>query len=186
MTESNYQLKYPGAEVDALLDKANNLPDSGYKLTESDKTEIVEAVIAAQPKLNGKVYDIDLAKASGWIPLVTLDDEVVSHINDSTLVVCLRCVSDYVYEQYVMSGCTLSNAPVGRYNDYAVYGGTVYPNSETSMSNQLCFYPPNKTDTSTSIGGGGMFRLDPSTKMYYFRPGSYYTRAGRWRLTLTW
>lgn len=51
----NYQLKYTGAEIDALLDKINDLPKDGYKLTEADKGEIVEDVIVALPKYNGEV-----------------------------------------------------------------------------------------------------------------------------------
>ncbi len=51
----NYQLKYTGAEIDALLDKIKALPDDGYELTDTDKAEIVEAVIAALPKYSGEV-----------------------------------------------------------------------------------------------------------------------------------
>ncbi len=180
----NVTVKYKGTTIAEMSGNETKTLKTRGTYCEDDIS--VEYVPPAVESINGKVYEFDLSKTSGWIPLVTLDDEVVSHINDPTLVVCLRCVSDYTYEQYVLSSCTLSNASVGKYNDYNIYGGTVYPNSPTAMSNQMCFYPPNKTDTSTSIGGGGMFRLDASTKKYYFRPGSYYTRAGKWRLTFTW
>ena len=55
MPESNYQLKYTGTEIDALLKKVDDLPDGGYQLTEAEKAEIVEAVIAAIPKYSGEV-----------------------------------------------------------------------------------------------------------------------------------
>lgn len=51
----NYQLNYTGREIDTLLKKVEELPDGGYQLTDTEKAEIVNAVIAALPKYNGEV-----------------------------------------------------------------------------------------------------------------------------------
>lgn len=133
---------------------------------------------------NSKTYEITLAKASGWVLLTTLDAEVISHINDASLVVSLANISPYVYEKYLVSSCIASNTRWGTQGSYPVYGATGVTTSETATQASQVYYPPNKTDTSTSIGGHGMFRLNGS--QYYFRPGGYYTRAGTYKLTFTW
>ena len=133
---------------------------------------------------NSKTYEITLAKASGWILLTTLDSEVVSHINDASLAVSLVNTSAYGYDKNTLSMCIVSNTPWGKQGSYYTYGFSGVVASETSTTVSQSYYAPNKTDTSTSIGGGGMFRI--SGNQYYFRPGGYYTRAGTYKLTFTW
>jgi hypothetical protein len=133
---------------------------------------------------NSKTYEITLTKASGWILLTTLDSEVVSHINDASLAVSLVNTSAYGYDKNTLSMCIVSNTPWGKQGNYSTYGFSGVVASETSTTVSQSYYAPNKTDTSTSIGGGGMFRI--SGNQYYFRPGGYYTRAGTYKLTFTW
>ena len=142
------------------------------------------AKITGTMSANTKTYEITLTKASGWILLTTLDSEVVSHINDASLVVSLVNTSAYGYDKNTLSMCIVSNTPWGKQGNYSTYGFSGVVASETSTTVSQSYYAPNKTDTSTSIGGGGMFRI--SGNQYYFRPGGYYTRAGTYKLTFIW
>ena len=163
----------------------NITPTSGKVLSKVTVNPIPDNYVdASTVATNTKNYEITLARASGWVLLTALDAEVVAHINDESLVVSLMCISPYEYEQYGMSQYIASNIPFGYQGSYLVYGISGRVNSTTATTLQQGYYPPNKTDTSTSLGGGGMFRI--SGNNYYFRPGGYYVRTGTYRLTFTW
>lgn len=134
---------------------------------------------------NTKSYEVTLAKSSGWVLLTTLDDEVLAHINDASLVVSLANISPYVCELQAGSMYIASNTPWGYSGEYPAYGlSCLIGTSETACSTAHIYYPPNYTGTSTSLGGRGIFRLNNSN--YYIRPASYFVRSGTYRLTFTW
>lgn len=133
---------------------------------------------------NTKSYELTLAKSSGWVLLTTLDDEVVAHINDRSLVVTLKLLDDYVYDYYCGNTYLVGNTPIGYVNGYPAYGMATRVIKETTVQVSQIFYPANKTDTNISIGGHGMFRLDGNK--YYLRPGNGYVYPGTYRLTFTW
>lgn len=133
---------------------------------------------------NTKTYNLTLAKASGWILLTELDEEVVSHINDAALVVTLVNTSEYAYEFYAGSTFVASNTPWGINGAYPCYGIACRVQSETKVSYNAIFYPANNTDTNYSLGGLGSFRIDGNK--YYFRPYDGFIRPGEYRLTFTW
>lgn len=128
-------------------------------------------------------YELTLAKASGWVLLTALDEDVLAHIDAPGLVVSLMNVSGYAYEYYSASMAVASNTPQNSANGHLMYGTSVRQNSETSTPSINIYYPPNKTDTSTSLSGA-IFRIDGNK--YYFRPADGYVRSGTYRLTFTW
>lgn len=142
-----------------------------------------EGDVAVTYAPNRRIYEVTLEKASGWVLLTTLDDDVLAHINDNRLTVSLVKTVD-TFVKYEVASCFQSNAPCGLQGTYPIYGMSLVQSSETAAQLRPCYYPPNKTDTSTSLGGGAQFRL--SGKQYYFRPESYYTGTGTYRLTFTW
>lgn len=135
-----------------------------------------------------KIYEITLAKSSGWVLLTTLDDEVLAHINDANFVVTLKMTSDYAYTYYAGNTFIVGNTPIGYYSATSatvpVYGQCNRTTKETSTTTSAVFYPANKTDTTTTAGGNCMFRI--SGNKYYIRPGDGYVYAGTYRLTFTW
>ena len=142
------------------------------------------AKITGTMPTNTKTYEITLAKASGWVLLTTLDSEVVEHINDPQLVVSLVKISDNELEKYCGTGGFATNTPIGYSGNYGCYGTTLLITSGTAIQVQPCYYPANNTGTSTSIGGGFIFRL--SGGKYYVSIINYFINAGTYRLTFTW
>lgn len=133
---------------------------------------------------NCRVYEITLAKNSGWILLTELDADVVAHINDASLVVSLTNVSPYAHEFYAGSTYIASNTPWGCNGSYPTYGLSCRESSATACQANFIYYPPNNTDTNVPIGGYGMFRIDGYK--YYFKPSDGFVRAGTYRLVFTW
>ena len=141
------------------------------------------SAISNLPTPRSKIYEITLAKASGWVLLTTLDSEVLSHINDASFRVSLFLIDDYSYVNYRATHATCSNGQLGDQNSYPVYGVIVRNTGETTIQFQFVYYPANKTDTATSLGGA-QFRISGSK--YYFRPSDGFLGAGTYRLTFTW
>lgn len=169
-------IKYNGSAVAELNGTGNKTLKTSGKYCEGN----VEVAYAPR----SKTYEITLVKASGWVLLTTLDEEVLEHINDPGLVVSLKMVSDYEYTYYAGNAFIVGNSILGYYNTYETYGISTRTNKETSISANAVFYPANKTDTSTSLGGTCMFRLNGNN--YYIRPGDGYVYPGTYRLTFTW
>ena len=133
---------------------------------------------------NFKVYEITLAKSSGWVLLTALDDEVLAHINDTNLTVSLKKIGDYEYIYYCGNAYIVGNVPIGYSDVYPVYGMADRVIRETTVQKQDIYYPANKTDTGTGLGGFGMFRING--KNYYIRPGDGFVTPGTWKLIFTW
>jgi hypothetical protein len=170
-------IKYKGATIAEMSGTSEKTLETSGTYCEGD----IDVVYAPR----SKTYEITLAKASGWVLLTALDAEVLEHINDESLVVSLVCVSEFNTTTYAMNAIVASNHQIGQQGNYPVYGTSVRQASTTTVTQpQQIYYPPNKTDTNTSLGGGGVFRLDGSN--YYSRPTDGYFRAGTYRLTFTW
>lgn len=135
-------------------------------------------------EVNCKSYDITLSKASGWVLLRTLEDEVLAHINDPTFTVLLAIKDIYAYEWYAGSMFACSNIPCAMQSGYPVYGYANRQTNETTTSAMGIYYPANNTGTDDSLGGNGIFRVD-GTK-YYLKPGDGFIRGGNYRLVFTW
>lgn len=133
---------------------------------------------------NCKIYEITLAKASGWILLTTLDAEVVEHINDASLVVCLSRVSAYAYEWYAGSMFIASNTPWGYNGSYPSYGFSGRESSTTACQADHVYYPANNTNWNLGIGGKGAFCVEGD--QYWIKPTDGFIAAGTYRLTFTW
>lgn len=142
-----------------------------------------EGDIAVSYAPRSRTYELTLAKASGWVLLTALDEDVLAHINDPVLTVSLLNVSGYAYEYYSVSMAVASNSAQNMVNSYPAYGICARQTSETLTQMLNLFYPANKTDTSTGLGGA-QFRINGGK--YYFRPADGYLRAGTYKLTFTW
>lgn len=137
-----------------------------------------------QPVMNFKTYEITLEHVGGWVYIVTLDDEIMEHVDDPTFTVQLGILDDYTYVFYTSTLFIATNTAKGSLNGYPVYGLANRQASETLMQFSGVFYPANNRTTDTSLGGYGMFRLDGNR--YYLRPGDGGVRPGRYRLIFTW
>ncbi len=170
-----------------IVDVANEirtLSGTNNEMSFNDMKETLRSIDVSSGVSNCKIYEITLAKTSGWVKLLDLDDDVLAHINNPSLVVSLVNMSGYAYEQYSIAMATASNTPYSMINGYPVYGAASMQTSETSASHVSLFYPPNSTDTKVSIGGYGKFRIDGSA--FYYKPTDCFIRSGTYRLTFTW
>jgi hypothetical protein len=131
-----------------------------------------------------KSYEITLAKQYGRILLATLDSEVLEHINDTSLVVTLNNMSDYVLSKYTGYNYLVRNVSTGMVGTLDVYGMGDRVQSAESTAPFNIYYPANYTGTSTSNGGYGVFHLIDGK--YYITPGDGYIAAGTYRLTFIW
>lgn len=134
--------------------------------------------------INGRSYELTLAKASGWVLLTELDEDVLDHINDPTLVVSLVHIGEYSYEFYSGALFIAGNTAVAKVSQYPSYGLANRQSAETTNAMGQILYPANNTSTDTSLGGLGTFRL--SGTRYYLMPGDGFIRSGRYRLTFAW
>lgn len=163
----NSDLQRNNDKLQEILDEVNALPPADVS-----------------PVVNCKTYDISIPKSSGWVELVTLEDEVLAHINDPTFTVLLAIKDDYAYEYYAGTLYVCSNTAISMQSNYPVYGLVNRKSSEANMVSSGIFYPANNTGTSDSLGGYGIFRINGSK--YYLRPGDGYIRGGNYRLTFVW
>lgn len=172
---SDVSIAYKGNTIAAL-------DGTGSKTLKTAGT-YCEGDIAVSYAPRSRTYELTLAKASGWVLLTTLDDDVLEHINDSRFAVSLTNMDGYAYEYYSISMAIASNTAQNMVNSYPVYGICARQTSETLTQMLNMFYPANKTDTSIGLGGAP-FRIDGDK--YYFRPADGYVRSGTYRLTFTW
>ena len=136
--------------------------------------------------VNCKIYEITLAQKSGWVELVTLDSNVLEHINDPRFTVVLAINDTYALANYTGCFFVASNTAFANSKGtggYPIYG---YSHRQSSGSNAVnaIFYPANNTGTSDTLGGLGAFRVSGSK--YYIKPSDGYVRAGNYRLIFTW
>lgn len=162
----------------------NVTPSSGKVLSKVTVNPIPDNYVDASTVVtNTKTYELTLAKASGWVLLTTLDDEVLAHINDPNLLVTLSLTGAFEYVYYTVTFACAANTQQSIQNTYPVYGASIRKTNETNVQATALYYPANKTDTSTSLGGA-QFRVNGSN--YYFRPIDGWIHASTYRLTFTW
>ena len=132
---------------------------------------------------NSKTYTITLAKSSGWVLITQLDQEVLDHINDDTLVVTLTNMSAYVYSWYTGYMYMCANKVIVNYGSN-VYGMAQRMQSETNCATGPIVYPANNTPRGDKEQKFGKFAIEGSN--YYLAPGDGFIAAGDYRLTFTW
>ncbi len=169
-------IKYNGSSVAELSNNGSKTLKTSGKYCEGD------IVVDYAP--NSKIYEITLAKSSGWVLLTTLDDNVIEHINDATLKVDFECLSPYVYTWYTGFIYHASNVPVGNYSNKTIYGYANRHQTETNTAMGQIYYPANHTVAEPHGGAFGQFRVDGNK--YYIMPGDGFIGAGTYRLTFTW
>lgn len=150
-----------------------------------DVTEFANvSVDVPSEQINARIYTLTLQKSSGWILLTTLDADVISHMNDDSLSVVLYNISPYQYVHYSGRAFFAGNTPVGKINQYPVYGYAGRVQSETSISITPIYYKPFDTTTDVGLGGAGRFRY--SGGKFYIRPGDGFVDPGTYRLMFAW
>ena len=167
---------------------------NGYKiaeLTESGGVTLAtsgkycQGNVEVHYEARSRSYEITLPKSTGWTLLAELDEDVLAHINDPTLVVTLINTDEYEYDQYARRAMYATNIQIGIVNNkYPVYGNCSWQTSETMTSHQPVYYPPNKTDEGLGTGGNAAFRV--SEGKYYVTCLAASLQAGTWRLTFVW
>ena len=180
---SDITIQYKGSTIAEMSAAGTKTLNTSGKYCEDNITVSYTGGGGAASEVNYKEYDLTISKASGWVLLTTLDDDVLAHINDASLRVSLYLVDAYEQVSYRMTYASVSNGVLGMQNSYPVYGNSIRNTSQTIIQSNFAYYPANKTDTSTSLGGF-QFRLN-GTK-YYMRPVDGYLGAGNYRLIFTW
>lgn len=176
-------VKYKGSTIAEMSEEGTKTLKTSGKYCEGD-IEVSYSPAPVSSEVNCKIYDITLAKSGGWVELITLDAELKAHINDPTFRVMLAIDSEYAYVNYSGSFFVASNTPFAKQNSYPIYGYAHRQTTETVTQITYIYYPANNTDTSTSLGGNGMFRTDGSK--YYIKPADGFVRAGNYKLIFTW
>lgn len=163
---------------------------NNYKQQVQDNNDALRGILdginelpVAQP-ITSRTYEITLAKSSGWVLLTALDDDVLVHINDPSLTVVLSPLDAYALVGYDSRSFFACNSILGYSGEYSLYGYSSRQQDETKSSPYQFYYPANKTDTSTGLGGFQL-RVSPSGN-YYFRPGDGYVAPGTYRLVFQW
>ncbi len=174
---SDVRIAYKGAAIAELNGPGTQTLKTAGTYCEGD----IEVAYAPR----SRTYDLTLAKASGWVLLTTLDEDVLAHIDDPALVVSLVNLSGFLYENYSTPIVIASNTAVAQQtaNKYPQYGTALRQGSETSASVLPIYYEPSKRDTAAALGGA-LFRLDGDK--YYFKPADGFVRSGTYTLTFTW
>ena len=158
----NEELQTNNATLETILAKIENLPQA--------------------PKC--KIYEINIPKSSGWVMLTELGADVLKHINDDNLVVTLVRIGTYSHIEYSGNMFLVTNRPRGYNGQYPAYGMCNRDLTTTQMNVTPIYYPANNTDTSTGLGGNGMFRIADNN--YYLKPSDGFIAGGLYLLTFTW
>lgn len=172
---ADVNVKYKGETIAELDGTGSKTLKTGGTYCEGD----IE--VAYAPRC--RIYDITLAEGNGWVPLTALDADVLDHIDDPGLTVTFNRLSEYAYRNYAVGGIFASNTPFSEQGSYPVYGVGLKQTKETTATIANVYYPPNKTDTGTGLGGA-MFRV--TSGIYYLKPADGFVSAGDYRLTFTW
>lgn len=181
-------VKYKGNVIAELSEEGTKTLKTSGRYCEGDISVSYSPPISGgggeATEVNCKAYSIALAKKSGWVELVTLDSDVLAHINDASFKVMLATDAEYAYEWYSGSFFVAANTPFANANGNLVYGYANRQSAETTNQNSSIFYPANNTGTSETLGGYGLFRVNDGK--YYLKPSDGYVRAGTYKLVFTW
>lgn len=174
---ANVTIKYK----DSVIAEMDN---TGSKILNTSGT-YCESDISVEYEARCRTYDITLANVpKEFVPLVTLDDDVLAHINDERFTAVLRIVDPYVYAGNQRRGVYTSNTPIGLQSEkYPVYGAATYQLGETTVRNDSIYKPANYNVLSAGIGGGALFAIIGDT--YYVWADTGF-QAGNYQLMFAW
>ena len=171
-------IKYKGETIAEMSGTSEKTLKTGGTYCEDD----IE--IAYAPR--SRTYEVTIGSHNPaiWNLLVTLDADVLAHINDPTFTVNFHIIdTNYVFEKYSGSMYTASNVQIGLQNESPLYGYSGRQQKETLVSIGYIYHPANQTESKCS-GGYGAFRV--SSGKYYLKPLDGYIHKGNYRLTFTW
>ena len=132
-----------------------------------------------------KAYTLTIPKSSGWVELITLDQDVLSHINDQTLVVMLTINSTPAYEWYAGTAYVASNHKFTYNTSQSAYGYGNRMQSETNTAVGHIQHPANDNGSSADVTAE-MGRFKISGNKYYLKPGDGFICAGTYTLRFMW
>lgn len=145
----------------------------------------MQSTVDAIPQVNARIYTLTLEKKSGWILLTTLDEDVISHMNDDSISAMLYNISPYQSVSYAGRCYFAGNTPIGKNGEYPVYGYTNRIQNATSTAVQPMYYKPFDTTTNEALGGVGRFRYSSDGK-FYVKPSDGFICPGTYLLIFTW
>lgn len=172
---ADVSINYKGSKIAELAERGNKTLKTSGKYCEGD--------IEVNYTPNSRTYELTLSKASGWVLLTALDADVLEHINDDSFSACFSFVGEYEYVNYAMPFMIAKNTSFASQSVHPVYGMALRQSNETTTTLYPIYYPANKTDTTTALGGA-QFRVSKGN--YYIRPSDGFVRAGTHKLTFTW
>lgn len=178
-------IQYKGSTIAEMSESGTKTLKTSGKYCENDiYIQYEKAESPSGGTTNAKVIDFTIAKKSGWILLTTLDDEVLSHINDNTFNVLLCSRDAYVYESYSIYRANAGNIQSGKnVNGQPLYGVASLQSAESTASFVDCCVPANNTNTTIYSSTYG-FRVEGSN--YYFKPRDGFFIGGNCRLIFSW
>lgn len=182
---ADVSIKYKGFTIAEMSDSGTKTLNTSGKYCEDNIVVQYETTGGESDEtVNTKVVDFTVSKASGWVKLVTLDSEVLSHINDDTFNVLLVCKDAYSYVFYAIYRADAGNVQCGlNKNGHPIYGTASLQTGEKSVNYVDTCVPANNTNSSIVSGSMG-FRL--SGNDYYFMPRDGYFIGGNCRLIFSW
>ena len=182
---ADVNVKYKGNVIAEMSESGTKTLKTSGKYCEGDFSVIYEKPSnGSVDEVTCKSYKLTIAKSSSWVKLLTLDPDILAHINDATFKVMLAIDDPYAYEFYSGNTYVAFNTPYAYINDLPVYGYNHRQASETLNQYASMFYPANNTDATCSLGGYGMFRLAGSD--YYVMAGDGFIRGGNYTIVFTW
>ena len=174
---ADISIKYKGSQIAEINEKGSKKLKTAGTYCEGD----IDVIYTP----NSRTYTITVTKASGWVLLTTLDADILEHINDENFTVTLQTLSDYTFVSNYMSPIAIATNKQqanATSSNYPSYGVLLRQSTSTSVTALYIYYPPNKTDTTTTMGGA-MFRV--ADGKYYLRAGDGYV-GGTYKLTFSW
>ena len=158
--------------ADVVAGKRFHLPN-GDQETGTLRCQIIEFTLAAHSSQN--------------VTIGILSDEAYAHIDDTNFSVTLiNTTPDSIAnnDDYRISVYNNLNLPKAN-GENTVYGnGNRKVAIAATVQNLPCYYPPNSTDNSASLGGIG--KVWHSGKTLYYKSNGYYFSAGTYRAVITW
>ena len=154
----------------------------------SDNVDGYSSVSVNVPVGASGVYRTTAAVAthsSGNVALCTLPDNVYAHKDDDSfgvIVINTTPSSLVTYDEYYLFACNNPNVP--KVSSFPVYGMGLRKNSDTAVSTNHMFYPPNSANNTTSLGGIGKLWLN--NKVLTYKSREYYFGAGTYLILVFW